>query len=43
VAAAKTAGCKKGILLGHTNSAEVMKERFAQPSSESVGYAAIVF
>jgi len=43
VAAAQTAGCKKGVLLGHTNSAEVMKARFHQPSSESVGYAAIVF
>jgi hypothetical protein len=43
VAAAETAGCKKGYLLGHTNSAEVMKERFAQSSSESVGYAAIIF
>jgi AmmeMemoRadiSam system protein B len=43
VAAAETTGCKKGYLLGHTNSAEVMKERFAQSSSESVGYAAIVF
>jgi AmmeMemoRadiSam system protein B len=43
VAAAETAGCKKGFLLGHTNSAEVMKARFDQPSSESVGYAAIVY
>lgn len=43
VAAAEKAGCKKGILLGHTNSAEVMKERFGQTSNESVGYAAIVY
>jgi hypothetical protein len=43
VAAAKTAGCKKGFLLAHTNSAEVMKELYGQSSSESVGYAAIVF
>jgi hypothetical protein len=33
----------KGFLLGHTNSAGAMKERFDQASSESVGYAAIVY
>jgi AmmeMemoRadiSam system protein B len=43
VAAAKTAGCKKGYLLGHTNSAEVTRARFGQASNESVGYASIVF
>jgi MEMO1 family protein len=43
VSAAETAGCKKGFLLGHTNSAMVMKERFGQSSNESVGYAAMVF
>lgn len=43
VAAASAAGRKKGYLLSHTNSAMVMKARFGQPSSESVGYAAIVF
>jgi AmmeMemoRadiSam system protein B len=43
VAAAQMAGCKKGFLLGHTNSAEIMKARFGQSSNESVGYAAIVF
>jgi MEMO1 family protein len=43
VAAAQMAGCKKGFLLSHTNSAMVMKTRFNQSSNESVGYAAIVF
>jgi hypothetical protein len=43
VAAAGIIGSKKGVLLAHTNSAEVAKSRFHQPSSESVGYAAIVF
>jgi AmmeMemoRadiSam system protein B len=43
VATAKAAGCAKGYLLAQTNSAEVMKARFNQPSTESVGYAAIVF
>lgn len=43
VAAAKAAGCPKGYLLAHTNSAEIMKAKFQQPSTESVGYAAIVF
>jgi len=43
VSAAQIAGCKKGVLLGHTNSAMVMKSRFGQSSNESVGYAAIVF
>jgi AmmeMemoRadiSam system protein B len=43
VAAAKAAGCPKGYLLAHTNSAEIMKVKFQQSSTESVGYAAIVF
>lgn len=43
VAAAKAAGCSKGYLLAHTNSAEVMKAKFQQSSTESVGYAAIIF
>jgi hypothetical protein len=43
IATAGAAGSKKGILLAHTNSAEVMKSHYHQSSSESVGYAAIVF
>jgi hypothetical protein len=43
VAAAKAAGCPKGYLLAQTNSAEIMKAKFQQSSSESVGYAAMVF
>jgi AmmeMemoRadiSam system protein B len=43
VATAQAAGCKKGFLLSHTNSAKVMEARFHQSSNESVGYAAIVF
>jgi AmmeMemoRadiSam system protein B len=43
VAAAKAAGCSRGYLLAHTDSAEIMKAKFQQPSAESVGYAAIVF
>ena len=43
VAAAKSLGKTKGILLAHTNSSEVMEKKFSQTSSESVGYAAIVY
>jgi len=43
IAAAKQLGKKNGVLLAHTNSAEVIQKRFAQPSEESVGYAGIVF
>lgn len=43
VAAAKTLGRTKGTLLGHTTSHDILKEKFNQPTNESVGYAAIVF
>lgn len=43
VAAAKAAGCPQGYLLAQTNSAEIMQAKFQQPSTESVGYAAMVF
>jgi AmmeMemoRadiSam system protein B len=43
VAAAKTLGKKKGILLAHTNSNEVLLRKMGETSRESVGYAAIVF
>lgn len=43
VAAAKTLGKKKGILLAHTSSNEVMLKKMGSASRESVGYAAIVF
>ena len=43
VAAAKAQGKTKGLLLGHTHSNEVMRQKFNSGSEESVGYAAIVF
>ncbi|MHB0946281.1 MAG: AmmeMemoRadiSam system protein B [Sedimentisphaerales bacterium] len=43
ISAAKSLGKTKGILLAHTNSSEVMEKKFGQTSSESVGYAAIVY
>lgn len=43
VAAAKAMGRKRGVLLGHTTSSDVMYERFQQFSEESVGYASIVY
>lgn len=43
VAAARGLGAEKGILLAHTTSAEVMVEKFGESSSESVGYAGLVF
>jgi hypothetical protein len=43
VAAAKSLGRKKGILLAHTNSNEAMLRKMGSASRESVGYAAIVF
>jgi MEMO1 family protein len=42
-AAAKSLGKKKGILLAHTNSNEIMLRKMKSSSRESVGYAAIVF
>jgi AmmeMemoRadiSam system protein B len=43
VAAAKKLGKTKGILLAHTNSNEVMLSKMGRTSTESVGYAAMVF
>jgi MEMO1 family protein len=43
VAAAKSLGKTKGILLAHTNSNEIMLKKSGSSSRESVGYAAIIF
>ena len=43
VAAAKELGRTSGILLAHTDSNTIMAEKTGSRSSESVGYAAIVF
>jgi AmmeMemoRadiSam system protein B len=43
IAAAKKLGRKKGLLLSHTNSLKIMLSKMGRDSSESVGYAAIVF
>ena len=43
VTVARALGRKKGILLAHTNSNEVMLKKMGSSSRESVGYAAIVF
>jgi AmmeMemoRadiSam system protein B len=43
VAAARTLGKTKGILLAHTNSNEVMLRKMGAASRESVGYAAVIF
>jgi len=43
VAAARELGRKKGVLLGQTNSNEVMLRKMGTTGPESVGYAAIVF
>ena len=43
IAAAKQLGAKKGYLLAHTTSAEVMAQKYGSSSEDSVGYAAIVF
>ena len=43
VATAAKLGRTKGVLLGHTHSNEVMKAKFGRSSSDSVGYAGIVF
>ena len=43
VAAAKELGAEKGYLLAHTTSAEVMQKKFGRGSTDSVGYAAIVY
>lgn len=43
VAAARKLGCRRGLLLAQTTSNEVMIERMGAPSSDSVGYAAMIF
>jgi AmmeMemoRadiSam system protein B len=43
VAAAKGLGCERGLLLAQTSSGEVMREKMGTTSTDSVGYAAIVF
>jgi AmmeMemoRadiSam system protein B len=43
VTAAQRLGAKKGVLLGHTNSNEIMLREMGTASRDSVGYAAIVF
>ena len=43
VTAARQLGAKKGVLLAHTNSNEVMLREMGTSSRDSVGYAAIVF
>jgi len=43
VAAAKKLGSKKGLLLEHTTSNEIMLRKMGTTSADAVGYAAIVF
>lgn len=43
IAAAKAMGKSEGVLLGHTHSDEVMREKYGRYSEESVGYAGIVY
>jgi AmmeMemoRadiSam system protein B len=43
VTAAKVLGCQRGVLLAHTTSNEIIRERMGASSPDSVGYAAIVF
>lgn len=43
VAAAKELGCERGLLLAQTSSSEVVREKMGSASTESVGYAAIIF
>ncbi len=43
VAVAKKLGRTKGVLLAHTNSNEVMLQKMGTTSTDSVGYAAIIF
>jgi AmmeMemoRadiSam system protein B len=43
VAVAKKLGKTKGLLLAHTHSSVIMAEKYNSPSTDSVGYAAIVF
>lgn len=43
IAAAKKLGSKKGRLLAHTNSNKVMRQKMGTTSTDSVGYAAIIY
>lgn len=43
IQAAKELGSQKGRLLAHTHSTEIMMKKYGQSSSESVGYAAMIF
>ncbi len=43
VAAAKKLGCKRGLLLGHTTSNEIMLQKMGTTSADAVGYVGIVF
>jgi len=43
VAVAKKLGRTEGVLLAHTNSNEVMLQKMGTTSTDSVGYAAIIF
>jgi AmmeMemoRadiSam system protein B len=43
VAAVKELGKGRGVLLGHTDSNEIMVHKYGESSDESVGYAGIVF
>ena len=43
IAAAKKLGSERGLLLAYTNSNEVMLRKMGTSSTDSVGYAAIIF
>lgn len=43
VAFAKEMGCERGRLLAQTSSSEVIQEKMGTTSTDSVGYAAIIF
>ncbi|KPK77148.1 MAG: hypothetical protein AMJ79_04290 [Phycisphaerae bacterium SM23_30] len=43
IAAARELGAARGYLLDHKTSAEIMAQKFNQDSTDSVGYAALVF
>jgi AmmeMemoRadiSam system protein B len=43
VAAAKKLGCKRGLLLGHNTSNEIMLQKMGTTGADAVGYAGIVF
>jgi AmmeMemoRadiSam system protein B len=43
VAFAREMGCERGRLLAQTSSSEVMRGKMGTTSTDSVGYAAIIF